>query len=163
MVTNKKTLNLHPKSCFACTLCICTHTCGIRFYTDTCTVLNIAISDVIFHENFHNFAIDFVTICKKRFPSSLRNIAPSGRPSPPGMRHVLAPFPHDLVLLQSPILHCMLYFAHLLQCAEAKIEGRRCCSPQKAFNKSAEALCLRACRDSQQPSGPLPTPNPPSL
>ena len=25
------------------------------------------------------------------FPSSLRNIAPSGRPSPPGMRHVLAP------------------------------------------------------------------------
>ena len=41
--------------------------------------------------NFHNFAIDFVTICKKRFPSSLRNIAPSGRPSPPGMRHVLAP------------------------------------------------------------------------
>ena len=28
---------------------------------------------------------------KKRFPSSLRNITPSGRPSPPGMRHVLAP------------------------------------------------------------------------
>ena len=28
---------------------------------------------------------------KKRFPSSLRNIAPSRRPSPPGMRHVLAP------------------------------------------------------------------------
>ena len=28
---------------------------------------------------------------KTHFPSSLRNIAPSGRPSPPGMRHVLAP------------------------------------------------------------------------
>ena len=44
-----------------------------------------------FGSNFQDFAIDFVTICKKRFPSSLRNIAPSGRPSPPGMRHVLAP------------------------------------------------------------------------
>ena len=93
-----------------------------------------------FGATFQNFAIDFVTIYEKRFPSSLLNIAPSGRPSPPGMRHVLALFPHDLVLLQSPILHCMLYFAHLLQCAEAKIEGRRCCPPQRAFNNISKFM-----------------------
>ena len=44
-------------------------------------------------------------------------------------------FQPNVVLFLSPILHRMLLFANLQQCAEAKIEGRRCCPPQRAFNK----------------------------
>ena len=39
-------------------------------------------------------------------------------------------------VLQSPILYCMLSFANLQLCAETKIEGRRCCPPQRAFNET---------------------------
>ena len=48
-------------------------------------------------------------------------------------------FPAQLITIKkstipSPILHCMFSFAHLQLCAETKIEGRRCCPPQRAFN-----------------------------
>ena len=41
---------------------------------------------------------------------------------------------HDVVLPESPSLTCMLYFAALKLPCRSKIEGRRCCPPQRAFN-----------------------------
>ena len=56
---------------------------------------------------------------KKRFPSSLRNIAPSGRPSPPGMRHVLAPSHMPIHTLQKSMRTIplqRLFFRRRLSC-----------------------------------------------
>ena len=48
---------------------------------------------------------------------------------------------HPTAVLQSPILHCVLSFANLQLCAETKIEGRRCCPPQRAFNSCYPFHC----------------------
>ena len=49
-------------------------------------------------------------------------------------RYVVFTCRHDVVLLESPALNCMLYFATLKLLCRSKIEGRRCCPPQRAFN-----------------------------
>ena len=59
------------------------------------------------------------------------------------MHSISYTFPHDLVLLQSAILHCLLFLPYLQQCAEAEIEGRRCCPPRRAFNNPPRPLASR--------------------
>ena len=49
-------------------------------------------------------------------------------------RYVVFTCRHDVVLLESPALNCMLCFATLKLLCRSKIEGRRCCPPQRAFN-----------------------------
>ena len=49
-------------------------------------------------------------------------------------RYVVFTCRHDVVLLESPTLNCMLYFATLKLLCRSKIKGRRCCPPQRAFN-----------------------------
>ena len=49
-------------------------------------------------------------------------------------RYVVFTCRHDVVLLESPALNCMLCFATLKLLCRSEIEGRRCCPPQRAFN-----------------------------
>ena len=44
--------------------------------------------------------------------------------------------PHDVVLLQSPSSRCMLPSANLQLLCRSEIEGRRCCPPLRAFNRT---------------------------
>ena len=50
-------------------------------------------------------------------------------------RYVVFTCRHNVVLLKSPALNCMLCFAALKRFGRSEIEGRRCCPPQRAFNK----------------------------
>ena len=52
-------------------------------------------------------------------------------------RYVVFTCRHDVVLLEWPALNCMLCFAALKLLYRSKIEGRRCCPPQRAFKKGS--------------------------
>ena len=48
-------------------------------------------------------------------------------------RYVVFTCRHDVVLLESPALNCMLCFATLKLLCRSEIEGRRCCPPQEGL------------------------------
>ena len=59
-------------------------------------------------------------------------------------RYVVFTCRHDVVLLESPALNCMLCFATLKLLCRSEIEGRRCCPPQRAFNNACYFFWIKS-------------------
>ena len=65
-------------------------------------------------------------------------------------RYIVFTCRHNVVLLESPALNCMLCFAALKLLCRSEIEGRRCCPPQTAFNIGRHSLKSRAHVDTEE-------------